>query len=126
VGDFIIARAIQPISPGDEITFYYDDSSDYDTRQTNLTRTWGFKCRCQLCAVQEAEDLDLRKKRLDLERQVGALLEKEHPSQAKKLTISRARRLAGEIEKTYDQEAYRNLPTKALEGVQQWLALAKG
>jgi tetratricopeptide (TPR) repeat protein len=124
IGDLMMLRATRTVSAGEEITHSYDESSDYDTRTAALMNTWGFTCTCALCIVEKADSPALRKKRREPESEASALVKREAAVGAKRLTISRARRLARSINETYDDDRYNGLPRKALERIQKWLAEA--
>ncbi|OTB03195.1 hypothetical protein M426DRAFT_321984 [Hypoxylon sp. CI-4A] len=124
VGDLMVVRAIQLIKAGDELFHSYDESSDYEARQTALTTTWGFECDCALCTAEKADDNGTRRKRRDLTKEADEFVQSEHPVNAKRLTISKAKRLAQAIENTYAGERYKGLPRLAAKNIQEWLALA--
>ncbi|KAI1371285.1 hypothetical protein F4677DRAFT_436025 [Hypoxylon crocopeplum] len=124
IGDLMVLRASRPITAGEEIYHSYDESSDYDTRQTALMTTWGFTCNCALCIVEEKDDPALRKKRWELANEVNEFVEREHWANAKRLTIVKAKHLARAIEDTYDEEKYKGLPRLARRTIQEWLVLA--
>ena len=124
MGDLMVLRATQPIRAGDEITHSYDASSDYDARTAALMNTWGFSCTCALCIAEKADGPELRKKRQGLESETNAFVERDSPVRAKRLSIVKARRLAGSINGTYDDERYSGLPRMALFKIQKWLAEA--
>ncbi|KAI1388563.1 SET domain-containing protein [Hypoxylon trugodes] len=124
IGDLMVLRAIRPITPSEEIFHSYDESSDYDARQAALMNTWGFECDCALCTVEKTDDPVLRKKRRDLANDAEEFVGTENWSNAKRLTISKAKRLVRDIENTYDEEKYKGLPRMAAQRIQEWLALA--
>lgn len=125
IGDLMVLRATRPISAGEEIFISYDESSDYDARQTALMTTWGFECNCALCAAEKADDPAVRKKRQELASEVDAFVEREHWANAKRLTIVKAQRLVRAIDDTYDGERYNGVPRVATRRIQEWLALAR-
>jgi hypothetical protein len=124
VGDLMLLRATRRINAGEEITHGYDESSDYDARTAALDRTWGFKCKCALCAAEEADGSALRKQRLELQNEANALIQGENPSQASRLTINRAKRLQQALKDTYNEKRYKGLPRRAPNGLEQWLKTA--
>lgn len=125
VGDLLILRASRAISAGEEITHSYDESIDYDARAAALMNTWGFECKCALCLAERADDTAVRKKREELRGEADALIERESAVIAKRLTISKAKRLARAIEDTYDGERYKDLPRSALSSISGWLGQAR-
>ncbi|KAK2861444.1 hypothetical protein FQN49_004187 [Arthroderma sp. PD_2] len=125
IGDLMILRATRPIPAGEEITHSYDESSDYDARTAALQRTWGFKCRCKLCAAEEADGPDLQKQRQKLEKEINTFMQKENAQQAKKVAIIRAKRLRQSLLDTYSEQRYKDLPRRALLGIEQWLQAAR-
>ncbi|KAI1475311.1 SET domain-containing protein [Daldinia eschscholtzii] len=124
IGDLMILRATRPIAAGEEIFHSYDESSDYDARQTSLMTTWGFECSCLLCVAEKTDSPALRKKRRDLADDADQFVSTEHYLDAKRLTISKARRLLKAIEDTYDEKKYKDLPRFATQRIQEWLSLA--
>jgi tetratricopeptide (TPR) repeat protein len=126
VGDLLVVRAIGLIRKGEEITHEYFDTSDYDARQSELEKTWGFKCSCALCIAEEADGPAVRKKRQECRREAEAFAEREHSSRAKRISILKAERLARSIEDTYDPQRYNGIPHTATSGIKKWLEEAKG
>ncbi|KAG0652980.1 SET domain-containing [Hyphodiscus hymeniophilus] len=124
VGDLMILRATRRIRAGEEITHSYDASSDYDARSAALMNTWGFTCDCALCVAEKADGPGLRKKRLQLESEANALVERNAPVGAKMLAVAKGRRLIRSINETYNDERYKGLPRTALDRIQKWLAEA--
>ena len=54
IGNFFISFCIKKIKKGEEITCRYDNNSlTFKDRQEKLLKSWGFKCKCQLCEYQE-------------------------------------------------------------------------
>jgi hypothetical protein len=117
----MVLRATRPISAGEEITHAYDLSSDYDARMETLMRAWGFRCDCKLCVAEKKDSAAVRKRRRDLEREAGTLVEK---GETGRLAVVKAKRLAKEIEGTFDEERYRGLPRIALMRIQKWIVEA--
>ncbi|RKU47094.1 hypothetical protein DL546_001752 [Coniochaeta pulveracea] len=125
VGDLMVIRATQAIASGEEIFHAYDESSDYEARQKALMTTWGFECNCALCAVEKGDDPAVRKKRQELADEADAFVAREPWTNAKRLTIVKAQRLARSIDDTYDGKRYKSgLPRLATRRIQEWLANA--
>jgi tetratricopeptide (TPR) repeat protein len=124
IGDLMVVRAARPITAGEELFNSYDGSSDYDTRKTALMTTWGFECNCALCIAEKADDPTVRKKRQELANDADVFVAREPWANAKRLTISKAQRLARAIDDTYDGERYKSVPRVAAQGIQGWLARA--
>jgi hypothetical protein len=124
IGDLMVVRATQAISAGEEITHSYDESSDFDARAEALMKTWGFICSCALCVAEEEDGAAVRKKRLELENEANALVERDDAVRAKRVCILRARRLVKSISDTYDDKRYNGLPRMALLRLQKWLVEA--
>lgn len=124
IGDLMVVRATRTITAGDEIFLSYDESSDYDARQTALMTTWGFECNCALCAAEKADDPAVRKKRRELASEADAFVEREHRANAKRLAMAKAQRLARAIDDTYDGERYMGVPRVATRRIREWLAKA--
>ena len=124
VGDLMVLRALRPLKAGEEVFISYDESSDYDARQAALMTTWGFECKCPLCAAEKADDAAVRKKRAELATQAEEFVSREHWADAKRLTIASAQRLAKAIDDTYDQARYKDVPRLAGRTIQDWLMKA--
>ena len=124
IGDLMVLYASRPITVGEEVFLSYDESSDFDAKQTALMTTWGFECNCVLCTAEKADGPAVRKKRRELESLANALVEREHWANAKRLTITRVQCLAHAIENTYDGERYKGVPRTAMERIQAWLTKA--
>lgn len=125
-GDLLVLRATQPIAAGDEILHAYHDGSsgDYSARRRALMTTWGFECDCALCAAEAADDPAVLKRRKELAEEADAFVGREHWAGAKRVAVARAKRLARDIEGTYDGERYEGLPRLAARTILEWLALA--
>jgi tetratricopeptide (TPR) repeat protein len=124
VGDVLILRATRTISAGEELFHAYDENSDYDTRQSSLMTTWGFKCSCKLCEAESKDSPEVRAKREELRGEEDAFLSREHWANAKRLTIVKAHKIAKGIEETYDTKRYEGLPKLAGKNIQEWLSKA--
>jgi tetratricopeptide (TPR) repeat protein len=125
IGDMMVLRATRSITTGEEIFHSYDESSDYDVRQTALMSIWGFECNCALCAAEKADDPTVRKKRRELASEADAFVEREHWATAKRLTIAKGQRLARAIDDTYYSERYKGIPRVATQRIQEWLEKAR-
>ncbi|KAK2022416.1 tetratricopeptide [Colletotrichum zoysiae] len=123
-GDLMVLRALRPIKEGEEIFHSYDGSADYEARQRALMTTWGFECSCALCAAEKSDDEKLRQKRRSLANDADDFVNTTHWTKAKRISISKAQRLAREIDATYDDKKYQNLPRLASESIREWLAKA--
>ncbi|CAG9987065.1 unnamed protein product [Clonostachys byssicola] len=124
VGDLMVIRATRKILAGEEIMHSYDETSDYDSRMKALHLAWGFHCSCRLCTVEAQDSPALRKKRLMLEKDADLFIERTKPAGAGIIPVSRAKRLRRSIEETYNEKRYKNLPRRALVGIEQWLQAA--
>ncbi|KAK2049104.1 tetratricopeptide [Colletotrichum somersetense] len=123
-GDLMVLRALRPIKKGEEIFHSYDESADYEARQMALMTTWGFECSCALCTAEKNDDEKLRQKRRSLANDADDFVNTTHWTNAKRILISKAQRLAREIDDTYDDKKYQNLPRLASERIREWLAKA--
>lgn len=121
IGDVIVIRAARRIDAGEEITLVYDESSDYEARTAALQRTWGFRCNCKLCVAEEADGMDVRKRRRELENQANTFVQRERASGAGRVAKSRAQRLFRALNETFDDARYQGLPRRALWQVEAWL-----
>jgi tetratricopeptide (TPR) repeat protein len=124
VGDLMVIRATRRILAGEEIMHSYDTTSDYDARMEALHLTWGFHCSCRLCVVEAQDGPAVRKKRLMLEKDADLFIERTKPAGAGIISVNRAKRLRRSIEETYNEKRYKNLPRRALVGIEQWLQTA--
>ncbi|GKT89204.1 TPR domain-containing protein (tetratricopeptide) [Colletotrichum tofieldiae] len=124
VGDLMVLRALRPIKKGEEIFHSYDESADYEARQRALMTTWGFECSCALCAAEKTDDDKLRKKRYSLANDADDFVNTTHWTNAKRIAIAQARRLAREIDATYEEKKYEGVPRLASERIREWLAKA--
>ncbi|KAK7190032.1 TPR domain protein [Paraphaeosphaeria sporulosa] len=124
VGDLMVLRAIRPLIAGEEVFFSYDEDGDYDARQAALMTTWGFECKCPLCAAEKADDLAVRKKRAELVQQSVDFVKHENWPDANRLKIASAQRLAKAIDDTYNNERYKGVPRLAGRIIQEWLMKA--
>lgn len=124
LGDLMIIRATRRIAAGEEVTHGYDESSDYDIRTAALKRTWGFKCRCALCAAEEADGSTVRKKRRELEDEAKAFIQKQKESGVRSGSVSKAKRLRQALNDTYNNGRYKGLPRRALLEIDQWVQAA--
>lgn len=124
IGDLMILRATRAIKAGEEIFHAYDEASDYEARRASLKTTWGFECKCRLCAAQKKDGEDVRRKREELRGEADAFVAREHWANAKRLTIVKAQRIAKGIEETYNADRYKDLPKTAGSSMQDWLAKA--
>ncbi|RDW56733.1 hypothetical protein BP6252_13988 [Coleophoma cylindrospora] len=125
IGDLMVVRATRPIAAGEEIFHSYDESGDYDARQKALMTTWGFECKCALCAAEKLDDPAVRKKRQELARDADAFVAREPWADAKRLTIMKAQRLARALDDTYEgRPQYQGVPHVMAEKIHEWLAKA--
>ncbi|KAG7406096.1 Histone-lysine N-methyltransferase ASHR1 [Fusarium oxysporum f. sp. rapae] len=124
VGDLIVFRAMRRITAGEEITHSYYESSDYESRETNIQRTWNFKCRCQLCLVEGAENKGIRERRRQAEEKVNNFAEANSPYGASRIMVIRAKMLRQTLNETYDEKSYKGLPRRALSVIDEWLRIA--
>jgi hypothetical protein len=54
IGNFFVLFSTRNIKKEEEITCRYDNNSlTFKDRQERLLKSWGFKCKCQLCLNQE-------------------------------------------------------------------------
>jgi hypothetical protein len=122
-GDLMVLRALRPLKPGEEILHAYDQSSDYDQRQSILRTHWAFDCQCELCLTELADGPVVRANRAMLAAQAGKIVVQGSPTldNASRLTAVRARKLAKAIKGTYSAPAYQHLPQLALRDLQKWL-----
>ena len=80
---------------------------------------------CRLCVVEDKDGKDLRKKRRELEGEAVALIERFKGKRVGRVEVLKAKKLEKGINDTYDDERWKGLPRKDLEGMQKWLAEVK-
>ncbi|OAA38753.1 TPR domain protein [Beauveria brongniartii RCEF 3172] len=124
-GDLIVVRAVQHIRTGDEITHAYQDNGDYDARQALLQTTWGFTCRCKLCAAEAADGDEVRVKRRELMKEAEEFAQSNNPNGARIVALTKAKRLRKALDETYDGKRFKGLPRLATKVIDQWLAIAQ-
>ncbi|XVE53199.1 hypothetical protein DITRI_Ditri02bG0184700 [Diplodiscus trichospermus] len=74
VGDYLIVHASRDIKAGEELTFmYFDTLSPFDKR-VEMSKPWGFNCKCRRCKFEEAvfSKQELREIEIGLEKGVDA------------------------------------------------------
>ncbi|OAL04678.1 SET domain-containing protein [Phaeosphaeriaceae sp. SRC1lsM3a] len=126
-GDLLTIRALTPISAGEELFFTYDAHPDYAARQASLQTTWGFECKCALCALEGSEKEEVRAKREELRGEADAFLERESWAGAKRLSVVKAQKIKKGLEETYaGNKRWEEMPKRAMEGVEEWLKKAGG
>ncbi|VUC37537.1 unnamed protein product [Clonostachys rosea] len=123
-GDLMVLRATRKILAGEEIMHSYDETSDYDARSKALHLTWGFHCSCRLCIAEAQDSPAVRKKRLMLENDAKIFIENTKATGAGIIAVNRAKRLRRSIEETFNEKRYKNLPRRALLGIEQWIQAA--
>lgn len=123
-GDLCVVRATRAIKAGEEIFNSYQDSLDYDTRQTALKTIWDFECNCALCTTEKADGQAVRDKRMELVGEADSFLERTPWAGAKRLAIRKAQRILQNMEETYDAEKYKDLPRRHGENIRAWLSKA--
>ncbi|KAM3437746.1 hypothetical protein MY4824_003580 [Beauveria thailandica] len=124
-GDLIVVRAVQRIRAGDEISHAYQDNGDYDARQALLQTTWGFACRCGLCAAEAADADEVRARRRALMKEAEEFAQSNNPNGARIVALTKAKRLRKALEETYDGKRFKGLPRLATKVIDQWLAIAQ-
>ncbi|XVF85900.1 hypothetical protein PTKIN_Ptkin17bG0155000 [Pterospermum kingtungense] len=54
VGDYVMVHASRDIKAGEEITFMYFDAFSPVDKRVEMSKSWGFNCRCRRCKFEEA------------------------------------------------------------------------
>ncbi|XWS69683.1 hypothetical protein CRYUN_Cryun04dG0200000 [Craigia yunnanensis] len=54
VGDYVIVHASRDIKAGEEITFMYFDTLSPLDKRVEMSKSWGFNCKCRRCKFEEA------------------------------------------------------------------------
>ncbi|KAK5107823.1 hypothetical protein LTR62_000637 [Meristemomyces frigidus] len=124
LGDLLLFHATRPIKAGEELFHCYNATRDYDARQAALKTTWGFRCKCALCIAEEADGVEVRKRREELVVKAEGFVQRTAVP-ARRVAVVEARRLLGAIEGTYDEVRYRGLSRAGIRGLEEWLARAK-
>ncbi|OMO71855.1 hypothetical protein COLO4_27999 [Corchorus olitorius] len=53
VGDYVIVHASRDIKAGEEITFMYFDTLFPLDKRVEMSKSWGFNCRCKRCKFED-------------------------------------------------------------------------
>ncbi|EOY01862.1 SET domain protein [Theobroma cacao] len=65
VGDYVMVHASRDIKAGEEITFMYFDTLSPLDKRMEMSKSWGFNCRCrrckfeEVCAKQELREIEI-------------------------------------------------------------------
>lgn len=124
-GDVVALRAARAIAAGEEISHAYDDNGDYDARRALLHKTWGFACRCELCAAEGQDGDEVRARRRALLKEANEFAQSNNPSGARIIAMTKAKRLRKALDDTYDEKRFKNLPRLATNVIDHWLMLAQ-
>ncbi|XVE91524.1 hypothetical protein REPUB_Repub01dG0017100 [Reevesia pubescens] len=80
VGDYVIVHASRDIKAGEEITFMYFDTLSPVDKRVEMSKSWGFNCKCRRCKFEEVmfSKQELREIEIGLEKgvDVGAAVYK--------------------------------------------------
>ncbi|KAI5237154.1 hypothetical protein E4T43_08119 [Aureobasidium subglaciale] len=125
IGDMIIFRATRDIAKDEEITTLYKEiNADYDTRDTAF-RTWNFSCDCKMCKADRACPATGRRKYiLQQAKDFLAKLPLLNATVEPRKIILMFEDLIGQLEKTYPDELYNDLPRLGLITLNRYCAYA--
>ncbi|XWS64240.1 hypothetical protein CRYUN_Cryun06bG0169400 [Craigia yunnanensis] len=72
VGDYVIVHASRDIKAREEITFMYFDTLSRLDKRVEMSKSWGFNCKCRRCKFEEAlgSKQELREIEIGLEKGV--------------------------------------------------------
>ena len=123
IGDMMILRASKDISKGEEILMPYRlPEADNAVTQSELEKTWGFRCDCGICAAEAASSFSLRKQRSELLERTTTFCAANPPSVKK--NIAQLEKLVAKLEKTYDNSEFEARPRLGLVSPGLWLCQA--
>lgn len=120
VGDLLIFNATRTIKVGEEISISYFSDIDYQTRLQKLDKSWGFLCKCPLCTADENTGHETMRDRVYGRDQIT---EQELDESRGDDAIVLAEENVEEIEATYDDRLYADLPRPDL--VNAYIHLAR-
>ena len=128
IGDMMIVHAGRNIGKSEEITMAYR-APEPNNKKTieHLQKAWGFHCDCVICVAEGKTPVDQRKERQKLLEEVSSLLSAHKqtlqyfPNRA---TISKAEKLYGLLEGTYDKRVFQDVPRLGLVDIGIWLCQA--
>lgn len=74
VGDCVVVHASRDIKAGEEITFMYFDSLSPLDKRVEMSKSWGFNCKCRRCKFEESvsSKQELREIEIGIEKGVDA------------------------------------------------------
>ena len=129
IGDMVIVRATRGILK-DEAVFmpYCKPEDDSEKVQAALLKGWQFKCDCIICTAQEKTSLGDLKHRRRLLIEVNHFLTTNRQSEnypPDTDTIVKGEQLYIEIETTYPEHVFKDVPRLGLIGLSLWLCAAR-
>lgn len=128
IGDFMIVRACRNIAKDEEILMpYRSPDADFSETQKYLQKSWKFKCECEICTAEEKSETIQRRHRQGLIKESKTLLNTYTLSttfQPDRATITKAEKLYGKLEATYDKKLFEYVPRLGLVELGRWLCTA--
>lgn len=122
-GDLVFVHATKPIAEGEEIFFNYcDEYKDFEDRKKIMKFCWGFQCECRACrADAKCRPADLvERSRLRKDSSLYALAIPSTDKRNGNIPVL-MERFVEEINKTYSNDLYADLPKTALIVAQNWM-----
>ncbi|KAH7391710.1 hypothetical protein BKA66DRAFT_568125 [Pyrenochaeta sp. MPI-SDFR-AT-0127] len=114
IGDVLLLRATRDIATGEEITAQYvAPELIIEDRQQKFLGTWGFRCDCHLCAVDENVGQPNEKERMRIFEELKSTAQKLGNRPTVTALKKFAKRLR-DLEAVYDDTKYAELPRLCL------------
>lgn len=114
IGDVLLLRATRDINAGEEITAQYiAPELTIEDRQQRFLGTWGFKCDCNLCTLDENVERNQERERMTIFEGLKSTAQKLGNKPTVTALKKFARRLR-DLESTYDNTIYAELPRLCL------------
>ncbi|KXS94311.1 hypothetical protein AC578_10818 [Pseudocercospora eumusae] len=111
IGDLMVIKATREIKKGEEITISYVNDIDYKSRSRKIKSSWGFDCSCELCTAEAATSSEDMEERITLR---DLITEQQLSDSSLDGALEAAESDVDDIEATYDEELYANLPREDL------------
>ncbi|EME82078.1 uncharacterized protein MYCFIDRAFT_77623 [Pseudocercospora fijiensis CIRAD86] len=111
IGDLMVVKATRNITQGEEITISYFNDIDYQTRSRKIKSSWGFDCTCELCTAEAATSPADMEERIQLR---DLITEQQMSDSSLAGSLEAADSDVDDVEATYDEQLYADLPREDL------------